>query len=194
MYLRVDDTPTREAVLPRLRGRFGRDYTYVERCPSTQKLLAPEAPEGAVAVTDEQTEGRGRLGRRWEAPFGTSILCSVQLRPAADAARFPELTVVGARACADAIRRVTGIEPTLKEPNDVLVDGCKAAGVLGEATGGRVVLGIGVNVNVTEEQLPEEVRLPPTSLLLETGGPVDRIELLVELLAALEERYRDWAR
>jgi len=188
----VEDTPTREAVVPRLRGRFGREYTYVESCPSTQRLLPPDAPEGAVAVADEQTEGRGRLGRRWEAPAGTSVLCSVQLRPAVDAAAFPELTVVGAEACAEAIRTVTGLEPTLKHPNDVLIGGRKVAGILGEAGEGRVVLGTGINVNVPANELPADVRIPATSLLAETGGPVDRIELLVELLAALERRYDAW--
>ena len=172
----MEDTPTREAVVPRLRGRFGREYTYVESCPSTQRLLAPDAPEGAVAVADEQTEGRGRLGRRWEAAAGTSVLCSVQLRPAVDAAQFPELTVVGAEACAEAIRTVTGLEPTLKHPNDVLIGGRTVAGVLGEAA----------------EELPVDVQIPATSLLAETGGPLDRIELLVEMLAALERRYDSW--
>jgi len=190
--LSVEDTPTREAVVPRLRGRFGREYTYVESCPSTQRLLAPDAPEGAVAVADEQTEGRGRLGRRWEAAAGTSVLCSVQLRPAVDAAQFPGLTVVGAEACAEAISTVTGLEPTLKHPNDVLVGGRKVAGILGEAGEGRVVLGTGINVNVAADELPVDVRIPATSLLAETGGPVDRIELLVELLAALERRYDSW--
>jgi BirA family transcriptional regulator, biotin operon repressor / biotin---[acetyl-CoA-carboxylase] ligase len=190
--LPVEDTPTREAVIPRLRGRFGREYTYAESCPSTQRLLAPDAPEGAVAVAGEQTEGRGRLGRRWEAPAGTSVLCSVQLRPAVAAARFPELTVIGAEACADAIRVVTGLEPALKHPNDVLIRGRKVAGILGEAGEGRVVLGVGINANVAEDELPIEVRIPATSLLVETGAPVNRVELLVELLAALARRYDGW--
>jgi BirA family biotin operon repressor/biotin-[acetyl-CoA-carboxylase] ligase len=164
----------------------------VESCPSTQRLLPPEAPEGAIAVADEQTEGRGRLGRRWEAPAGTSILCSVQLRPAVDAAHFPELTVVGADACAEAIRAVTGLEPTLKHPNDVLIGSRKVAGILGEASEGRVVLGTGINVNVPADELPVDVQIPATSLLAETGEQVDRIELLVELLAALERRYDAW--
>jgi BirA family biotin operon repressor/biotin-[acetyl-CoA-carboxylase] ligase len=188
----MKDTPTREAVRVRLQGRFGREYTYVASCPSTQRLLPPDAPEGAVAVADEQTEGRGRLGRRWEAPPGTSILCSVQLRPAVAASRFPELTVVGAEACAEAIRTVTGLESTLKEPNDVLLGGRKVAGILGEAGEGRVVLGIGINVNVREDQLPADVRVPAASLLVEVGAPVDRVGLLVELLAALERRYDAW--
>ena len=189
----MTDTPTREAVLPRLQGRFGHEYTYVESCPSTQRLLAPETPEGAVVVADEQTEGRGRLGRRWEAPAGTSILCSVQLRPNAPVSRFPQLTVVGAEACAEAIRTVTALEPSLKHPNDVLVAGRKVAGVLGESGEGRVVLGVGINVNVEPGDLPVDVRIPATSLLAETGGPVDRVELLVQLLAALERRYDSWS-
>jgi len=190
--LPVEDTPTRDAVVPRLRGHFGREYTYVESCPSTQRLLPPEAPEGAVAVADEQTEGRGRLGRRWEALAGTSILCSVQLRPAVDAAVFPELTVVGAEACAEAIRTVAGLEPALKHPNDVLIGSRKVAGVLGEAGEGRVVLGTGINANVPADELPVDVRIPATSLLAEAGREVDRIELLVEFLAALERRYDAW--
>jgi BirA family biotin operon repressor/biotin-[acetyl-CoA-carboxylase] ligase len=188
----MGDTPTRDAVVPRLRGRFGRDYLYVESCPSSQRLLPADAPEGSVAVADEQTEGRGRLGRRWEAPRGTSILCSVQLRPAVEASRFPELTVLGAEACADAIAVVTGLEPTIKEPNDVLVGERKVAGVLGEAAEARVVLGTGINVNIPRDSLPEDVRIPATSLLVETGSEVDRIELLVQLLAALERRYEVW--
>jgi BirA family transcriptional regulator, biotin operon repressor / biotin---[acetyl-CoA-carboxylase] ligase len=190
--LPVEDTPTRKAVVPRLRGRFGREYTYVESTPSTQRLLPPDAAEGTVAVADEQTEGRGRLGRRWEVAAGTSVLCSVQLRPAVDASRFPQLTVLGAEACADAIRTVTGLEPTLKHPNDVMIAGRKVAGILGESSEDRVVLGTGINVNVPEDELPVDVRLPATSLLAETGEPVDRIELLVEFLAALERRYDSW--
>ena len=188
----MEDTPTPEAVVQRLQGRFGHEYTYVESTPSTQRLLSPDAPEGAVAVADKQTEGRGRLGRSWEVPAGTSILCSVQLRPAVDASVFPQLTVVGAEACADAIRTVTSLEPGLKEPNDVLIGGRKVAGILGEASEGRVVLGTGINVNVPAEELPVDVQIPATSLLAETGEAVDRVELLVELLTALERRYDGW--
>ena len=188
----MEDTPTREAVVPRLRGRFGHQYTFVERTPSTQHLLPPDAPGGAVAVADEQTEGRGRLGRRWEVAAGTSVLCSVQLLPAADASRFPQLTLVGAEACADAIRAVTGLDPTLKHPNDVLIGGRKVAGLLGESTDGRVVLGAGINVNVPADELPVDLRIPATSLLAELGEPADRIELLVVFLAALERRYDSW--
>jgi BirA family biotin operon repressor/biotin-[acetyl-CoA-carboxylase] ligase len=188
----VEDTPTREAVVPRLQGRFGHKYTFVESTPSTQRLLPADAPEGAVAVADEQTEGRGRLGRRWEVAAGTSVLCSVQLRPPVDASRFPQLTVVGAEACAEAIHTVTELEPALKYPNDVLIAGRKVAGVLGESREGRVVLGTGINVNLSADELPADVQIPATSLLAELGEPVDRVELLVEFLAALERRYDSW--
>jgi BirA family transcriptional regulator, biotin operon repressor / biotin---[acetyl-CoA-carboxylase] ligase len=188
----VLDSLSPRAVLPLLRGRFGREYRYVESTPSTQLLLDHEAPEGAVVVSDEQTAGRGRLGRRWLAPAGTSLLCSVQLRPDVSGERLPELTVVAARACGDAIEAVTGLEAKLKFPNDLLLDGRKVAGVLAEAREGRVVLGIGVNVNIDADTLPVDVDVPATSLLVAGGAEVDRAALLVELLAALERRYDGW--
>ena len=180
------------AVAPRLRGRFGRDYRYAARCTSTQRLLDRGAPEGAVAVADEQTEGRGRLDRRWHAPAGTSLLCSLLLRPEVDAERLPELSVVAAEACVEAIAAVAGVHAVVKFPNDVLVAGRKVAGILGEASAGSVVLGIGVNVNQTARQLPRRVRLPATSLLIESGSRVDRAELLAVLLERLEHRYDAW--
>jgi len=186
------DTPTREAVLPRLRGRFGRKWLYVESTPSTQRLLPADAPEGAVAATDEQTEGRGRLGRRWEVPAGTSLLLSLQLRPRREPADWPGLTIVAARAVAAAIEAVAGLAAELKHPNDVLVGGRKVAGILAEANDGRVVLGIGINVNVPPDELPPDVRLPATSLLAEAGAPVDRVALAIELLERLERGYAAW--
>ena len=181
-----------ESVVPRLRGRFGHPYLHVESCPSTQRLLGPELAEGAVAVAEEQTEGRGRLGRRWHSPPGVSILCSILLVPAVETPRLPELSLVAGEACAEAIAAVTGLEPEIKLPNDILLEGRKAAGILAEAQEGRVVLGIGINVNVEKSDLPPEVEPPATSLFIETGGEIDRAELLVELLDCLERRYDDW--
>lgn len=181
-----------DAVVPRLRGRFGRPYRYVAATPSTQQLLEDESPEGAVAVADHQTEGRGRLGRRWEAPPATSLLVSILLRPPAPPTRLPELSIVAAEAVAETIEAVTGLEATVKHPNDVLVGGRKVAGVLGEAREGTVVLGIGINVNVPKGALPRDTRLPATSMLAETGRSIDRGQLLVAVLNALERRYRSW--
>jgi BirA family biotin operon repressor/biotin-[acetyl-CoA-carboxylase] ligase len=188
----MPDSLATESVVPRVRGRFGLDYRYVESTPSTQLLLPPDAPEGAVVVAGEQTAGRGRLGRSWVAPAGTSLLCSVQLRPTVSPNRLPELTGVVARACGEAIEAVTRLETELKFPNDVLVDDRKVAGILAEAREGRVVAGIGVNVNIAEANLPSGLETPATSLLVETGREIDRTELLVELLERLEQRYTAW--
>jgi len=192
VYFPVPDSLSPEAVEPRLRGRFGRPYEHVDSIPSTQLLLAADEPEGALVAAEEQTEGRGRLGRRWLAPRGTSLLCSLQLRPDVPGDRLPELTGVAAQAVAETVAALAGVEPELKFPNDVLVGGRKLAGVLAEARESRVVLGIGINVNVGEDELPREVDTPATSLLVETGRELDRAELLVELLERLERRYDAW--
>jgi BirA family biotin operon repressor/biotin-[acetyl-CoA-carboxylase] ligase len=181
-----------EIVVPRLRGRFGRPYLYAETTASTQRMLGLEHAEGAVAVAEGQTEGRGRLGRSWESPPHVSILCSLVLEPAVETARLPELSVVAGRACAEAIRRVTGLDPTIKLPNDVLLGERKVAGILAEARDGRVILGIGVNVNIEQGELPADVTTAATSLIAELGEPVDRVELLVTLLEEVEEHYRRW--
>jgi BirA family biotin operon repressor/biotin-[acetyl-CoA-carboxylase] ligase len=186
------DSLAPDAVVPRLRGRFAQVYTYVESAPSTQLLLTPSAPEGAVVVAEEQTAGRGRLGRRWLAPAGTSLLFSVQLVPRIASARLPELTGVAAQAAAESVEAVTGVLPEIKEPNDLLVDGRKLGGILAEAREGRVVLGIGINVNVEERDLPTNVDVPATSLLVESGRETDRAELLAEVLDRLERRYDRW--
>jgi BirA family biotin operon repressor/biotin-[acetyl-CoA-carboxylase] ligase len=180
-----------EAVLHRLPGRLGRPYTFVESCPSTQALISAAADEGTLVVADVQTAGRGRLGRQWEAPAGTSLLFSLALTPAVPADRLPELTLVAARAVADAVT-AAGLEPAIKYPNDVLIRGRKVAGVLGEVRDGRVVLGIGINANIPPGGLPRVAQTPPTSLLLERGEPVDRGELLAAVIEALELRYDAW--
>jgi BirA family biotin operon repressor/biotin-[acetyl-CoA-carboxylase] ligase len=161
----------------------------VDVCPSTQRLLGDEHSEGAVALTEKQTEGRGRLGRTWVSPYGVSLLISVLLEPPVESVRLPELTVVAGEAVREAIAAVTALAPEIKLPNDVLIDGRKTAGILAEARDGRVVLGIGVNVNLPEDVLPEPTA---TSLLVETGAEVDRAELLVEILDRLERHYDRW--
>src|ERR687883_243526 len=96
--------------------------------------------------------------------------------------RLPELSVVAGRACADAVAEVTGLEPEVKFPNDVLLGGRKVAGILAEASEGRVVLGVGVNVAQKPGELPPGARTPATSLAIEAGRTFDRAELLVALL------------
>lgn len=188
---RVEDPLTPEAVLPLLSGRFGRPYRYARRCASTQRLIADEDAEGTLAVTDEQTEGRGRLGRRWLAPPGKSLLFSLALRPPIASERLPELSLLAGAAAAETFAAL-GVEPAVKFPNDVLIGGRKVSGILAEARAGRVTLGIGINVNLTADELPTAVDTPATSLLVETGAPLPRAPLLADLLAALERHYDAW--
>ena len=186
------DSLAPDAVRPLLRGRFGKVYRYAEVTPSTQRMLGEDSAEGAVAVTEEQTEGRGRLGRRWEAAPGSSILVSVLLVPAVESARLPELSLVTGGAVAQAIAEITGIEPAIKFPNDLLIGMRKVAGILAESSEGRVVLGIGVNVNQTARELPADTLTPPTSLRVVLGEPVDRARLLAAILLHLERDYDAW--
>jgi BirA family transcriptional regulator, biotin operon repressor / biotin---[acetyl-CoA-carboxylase] ligase len=189
----VADSLAPDAVKPLLRGRFGSGvYRYTQLSPSTQRMLAEDEPEGAIAVAEEQSEGRGRLGRSWHAPAGTSLLFSLLLRPGVESSRLPELSLVAGGAVAEAIADVTGVDPAIKFPNDVLIGGRKVAGVLAESSEGRVVLGVGINVNQTLEQLPSGAQTEPTSLQLVLGAPVDRALLLAAVLARLESAYDAW--
>jgi BirA family biotin operon repressor/biotin-[acetyl-CoA-carboxylase] ligase len=158
-------------VVPRLRGSFGREYHWAAEAETTQRMLPPEAAHGAVALAEHQTEGRGRLGRTWA---DSALMFSVALYPPQPVARWPELTLVAARSVADAI----GGGATIKHPNDVLVDGRKAAGILAEA-GERVVLGVGINVGGTS--------WPDAGWV-----DADRLSLLVDVLERLERGYDTW--
>jgi BirA family biotin operon repressor/biotin-[acetyl-CoA-carboxylase] ligase len=180
------------AVTPLLRGRLGRPYRFVEECASTQRLFDDADPEGAVAATDHQTAGRGRLGRRWEDVPGRSLLFSVLLRPRLPMPLWPELSLVAGEAVAAALRAHAGLDASLRHPNDVVVAGRKLVGVLPEASPGRVVLGIGVNVNQVAAELPADTAKPPTSIRIEAGRELERAPLLAAILEELERRYDAW--
>ena len=166
---------SRDVVLPALRGAYGREYHYAPEAPTTQRMLPPGAAHGAVALTEHQTEGRGRLGRTWIDEPGTGLLFSVVLLPPPPVAVWPELTLVAAEAVAGAI----GPTASIKHPNDVLVDGKKVAGILAEAQE-RVVLGIGINVGA--HGLGRRRR----------ASTRDRLALLVDVLERLELGYEAW--
>jgi len=178
-----------ELVVPLLRGRLGRPYRFVAVCPSTQREVGDDETEGTTVATDHQTAGRGRLGRVWEDVPGRALLFSVLLRPTLEMARWPELSVVAGEAVASAI----GAGAVVSHPNDVMVEGRKIAGVLPEATAGRIVLGIGVNVNQREDELPRDAAKPPTSLHVELGRETGRAPLLAAILAELERGYDAWS-
>jgi BirA family biotin operon repressor/biotin-[acetyl-CoA-carboxylase] ligase len=160
-----------DVVRPALRGSFGLEYHWAGETQTTQRMLPPGAAHGAVALAEHQTEGRGRLGRTW---VDSALMFSVALYPPAPVSAWPELTLVAAEAVAEAI----GPAASIKDPNDVLVDGRKVAGILAEA-GDRVVLGIGINVGGTAWP---------------GAGWVDRdrLDLLVDVLERLERRYDEW--
>jgi BirA family biotin operon repressor/biotin-[acetyl-CoA-carboxylase] ligase len=166
-----------DIVLPRLRGAFGRPYYYAVETTSTQKLPPSDAPHGAVALAEHQTEGRGRRDRVWIDEPGSGLTFSVVLHPPPPVNRWPELTIVAAEAVAGAI----GPGAAVKEPNDVLLDGAKVAGVLAEATMPRVVLGIGVNIGTAP--------WPGAG-----AATADRLDLLVEILERFERGYDAWVR
>ena len=173
------------------RGRFGDPYLYVAECRSTQELLRDTAlPEGAVAVAEHQTAGRGRLGRTWEDAAGSSLLCSVLLRPRGG--MLPQLSLATALATAEAIEELTRCEAGVKWPNDVLIGGRKVAGILLELAGDAVVAGIGVNVDQESGELPQGARTPAGSLRTATGRSHDRGMLLAALLQRLEHGYAIW--
>src|SRR5687768_6479576 len=142
-------------------------------------------PEGAAAVADEQTGGRGRQGRSWDAPPGTALLFSVLLKPPAER-NFPELSLVGGLATAEAVERATGLAAQIKWPNDVMLNRRKVAGCLAELKDGAVVLGIGLNVNQSPAELPAETKVPAGSLRSVTGCEYDRAPILADLLLELE--------
>jgi BirA family transcriptional regulator, biotin operon repressor / biotin---[acetyl-CoA-carboxylase] ligase len=170
------------------------DIHRLEEVDSTNTYVRDQArrgaPAGLVAVADHQTAGRGRLDRRWESPPGANLLASVLLRPGCRAEDVHLCAGAVALAGADACREVVGVEPVLKWPNDLLLDGAKLAGVLAEAEFAgpdlsAVVVGIGINV-----AWPGPAEAGGTCLD-DAGGmaqPVDRQVLLDHLLAALEPR------
>jgi BirA family biotin operon repressor/biotin-[acetyl-CoA-carboxylase] ligase len=178
-----------EAVQPLLRGAFGTPYVWRETCPSTQEL-ARRLPEGGVAACEEQTAGRGRRGRSWASPRGTGLLFSLSLRPRTPPDRLPPLTLVVAQAVAEA----AWASAAVRWPNDVVVEGRKLAGILAEVRDGEAVVGVGVNANHEAGDLPADARVPPTSLRLLSGAPVDRAALLADVLQAIEAAYRAFER
>jgi BirA family transcriptional regulator, biotin operon repressor / biotin---[acetyl-CoA-carboxylase] ligase len=150
------------------------------------------APEGAVLVAEEQTAGRGRMGRSWVSPPRAALTFSVLLRPGeVPVARLSWLPLLTGVAVAKAVETVTGLRARLKWPNDVLIGDRKLAGILAEQAGGAVVIGIGINVSTAPGELPPAGpgSLRPTSLLIERAS-AGREPLLIEVLNGLERRYR----
>lgn len=170
----------------------------LEQSPSTNAEVSRRAragePAGLVVVTEHQTAGRGRLDRAWVTPPRAALTFSLLVDPTpVPVARWPWLPLLTGLAVVEGVRRATGVDATLKWPNDVLVDGAKVAGILVErverSAGAAAVVGVGLNVSTTREELPVPTA---TSLALSGAASVDRARLLVEVLSAFSTLYDEW--
>lgn len=179
--------------------RGGRPIVTLGEVDSTQiearRLAEAGAPEGTVVRAEHQTQGRGRLGRRWVDEPGSTLLVSIVLRPAVDPGRLPQLSLVAGVAVAEALEQTSSLPVALDWPNDLLVGGLKVAGILAESFpapegGSVVILGIGINVNQT--RFGEDLAGLATSLALAAGRPFDREPILAAVLDRLEAWYRRW--
>jgi len=161
------------------------------------RLADGGAEEGTTVIADAQLGGKGRRGRVWSSPAGVNLYCSVVLRPAILPHEAPQLTFLSAVAVARAIEGTTALKPEIKWPNDLLINGRKVAGLLNEMSAETdginfVILGIGVNLNMTSGQFPADLRTPATSLLLEQGLPVNRAQFAATMLGELGRLYTDF--
>ena len=160
------------------------------------KRLAKEgASEGTLALAEFQSAGRGRLGRSWEVPEGTSVMMSILLRPKFEPQYAPTLTLVMGMAVAKAVKSL-GFDVSIKWPNDVVVSHKKICGILTEmgVRDGKIdyaVIGVGINVNIKE--FPEEMVDKATSLYLESGKEFDRSQIPGLVMEAFEEYYEKFA-
>jgi BirA family biotin operon repressor/biotin-[acetyl-CoA-carboxylase] ligase len=174
----------------------GRNILYYRTLPSTmdfaKKLAREGMGEGVVVLCDEQTEGRGRQGRKWFASPSSSILMSVVFRPTLE--QLPQINMLASLAIVLTIKKVTGINSTIKWPNDVLIDGKKVAGILmenvfeGEALEAAVV-GVGLNISLHVSAYPE-ISSIATSLSVETGRDFNRDDILRTLLEETDSLYQ----
>ena len=186
-----------EDLLSALAGlRFGQAVRWYARVDSTndeaKRLADSGMPEGLLVVAEEQTHGRGRSGRRWLTPPGTGLAISLLLRPKLPALLAPRLSMLAGLSVAEAVEQVTGLPACLKWPNDVLLGGKKAGGILVETglAGEQLdyaVIGIGLNIGAAPP--PEMVDFPATSLQAEAGAGLDRVQVLRAVLERMQMHY-----
>ncbi|SHL23344.1 BirA family transcriptional regulator, biotin operon repressor / biotin-[acetyl-CoA-carboxylase] ligase [Anaerocolumna jejuensis DSM 15929] len=159
------------------------------------QMVPQDSLHGVLVLTEEQTAGRGRLGRDWSSPKRGGIWMSFLLKPSLPVNSCPMLTLVAAVAVNAAIRKVTGLESFIKWPNDIVINGKKVCGILTEAMGLsneelNIVIGIGINAN--RKEFPEELRQSATSLSLEKGCNINRNLLIAETCSSLERYYEEF--
>lgn len=174
----------------------GKNVIYYDETDSTNNR-AKEAgnnkePHGTLFVADMQMAGKGRRGRVWKSPSGSSIYMTILLYPDIPPVKAPQLTLIMAIAVAEGIREVTGLETKIKWPNDIVVNGKKICGILTEMSTeidyiNHVVIGIGINVNM--ESFPEDIAKTATSLRIEAGKEFRRFELIAAIMEHFEKAY-----
>ena len=177
---------------------IGRDIRVFQETTSTndviEKLARDNVPEGVVVFAESQSKGRGRLGRKWVSPARKGLWFSILLRPKLQPQETTQLTVAAATGLRRAIEKCTGLKPKIKWPNDILINGRKSAGILTELSAEldrvkHVILGIGVDVNLSTGDFPVEIRKIATSLKIETDRAVSRADLAVHILRELDNDY-----
>jgi BirA family biotin operon repressor/biotin-[acetyl-CoA-carboxylase] ligase len=179
-------------------GALWREIEVVESTGSTNADLLARAlrgePEGAVLAAEEQRAGRGRMGRTWTAPPRAALTFSLLLKPAVPPARLGWLPLLAGVAAAAAVTTVTGVDTRLKWPNDLLAADAKLAGILAEAAGDAVVVGIGLNVSTEPAEFPSPRpgALPATSLRAAGATAPNREDILLAILDGFERWYRAW--
>jgi len=178
-------------------GTIGWRIHHYTEAGSTQEIAEQLALDGAahgsVVIAESQSAGHGRLGREWFSPPGVNLHATVILRPEMAPAELPVLGLVAGVALAEAVETVASGLPGLKWPNDLWLRGKKAGGIISQLLGGAppcVLLGIGVNLNLAEHQVPDELRDIATSVLIETGKPCDRVKFAAALFARVDGRIR----
>jgi BirA family biotin operon repressor/biotin-[acetyl-CoA-carboxylase] ligase len=187
-----------EEVYPLLKTSvLGRKIIHSEKLASTSTLakeIAPQQQEGTLVIAEEQTGGRGRLGRKWYSPRGGGIWASLILKPRIRPEKAYQLTQVAAVAVVKAIKETTGILAGIKWPNDIIINGKKVCGILTEMNAeadavNHIILSIGLNVKPGEGDMPLDLKDKMTFLDVERGFGVSRKGLLAVLLGELEKAY-----
>ena len=174
----------------------GSNVVYYDEIDSTNNRAKEagdnKAPHGTLFVADMQVAGKGRRGRVWQSPAGSSIYMTILLYPEISPLKAPQLTLVMAIAVAEGIKEVTGLDTKIKWPNDIVVNGRKICGILTEMSTeidyiNYVVIGVGINVN--QKVFDEELKEKATSLMIETGAPVKRSALIAAVMKHFEINY-----
>lgn len=172
-------------------------YSQVESTNQIARELAKKyAVAGTVVLADRQTGGEGRLGRRWVSGDG-GLWFSVILKPSIQLENTPPITLMASVAIAEAIEKNTQLKPGIKWPNDIYINGRKVCGILTEVVTGEddsysIIVGIGINVNITKEAFGQELTLTATSLSMELKREVERDEFFYKTLYQLEKWYTIW--